>query len=61
MEKEPRRLVNCATLAIFLVSLVLIYAIFFPSEVTIFESGHNLLAVHIYWLLLPFFCSFVHI
>ncbi|XP_021287398.1 uncharacterized protein LOC110418903 [Herrania umbratica] len=39
MEKEPRtRVVNCATLAVCLVLIVLLYAAFFPSKDTAFQS-----------------------
>ncbi|KAK6229767.1 Glycosyltransferase 61 - like 8 [Theobroma cacao] len=39
MEKEPRtRVVNCATLAVCLVLIVLLYAAFFPSNDTAFQS-----------------------
>ncbi|KAK8622936.1 hypothetical protein V6N13_117833 [Hibiscus sabdariffa] len=43
MEKQPRRVVNCATLPICLVSIVLVYATLFQSNDTIFESwGYSL-------------------
>ncbi|XVF77384.1 hypothetical protein PTKIN_Ptkin14bG0038700 [Pterospermum kingtungense] len=41
MEKEPRRLVNCSTLALSIVSIVLIYAAFFPSKDTLFDSWRS--------------------
>ncbi|XWS11254.1 hypothetical protein CRYUN_Cryun38cG0068200 [Craigia yunnanensis] len=44
MEKEPRRLMNCATLAISLVLIVLIYAAFVPSKDILFESGEHQLS-----------------
>lgn len=42
MEKESRRLVNCATLPICLVLIGLVYATFFHSNDTILESWGNL-------------------
>ncbi|KAG4161662.1 hypothetical protein ERO13_D01G069600v2 [Gossypium hirsutum] len=42
MEKESRRLVNCATLPICLVLISLVYATFFHSNDTILESWGNL-------------------
>lgn len=46
---------NCPTLAISLVSLVLIYAAFFPSKDTLFESCNHLLSNFLSQFFLEFF------